>query len=154
MRLTRRQLIAGGTVAGFGAAGIYELVDQLSGSPTRPAAGGMTPEQHLLQGVRIVEDNGVEVVVPPLHHELVTARVAVADRKSDLAGAQGALESVLAKLDRRYEQTPAGLGVTVAWGLPYFPRFVPKLAEEHIPVDRRASKTKDWVSTVTSSDTA
>ena len=26
MRLTRRQLIAGGTVAGFGAAGIYELV--------------------------------------------------------------------------------------------------------------------------------
>ena len=88
MRLTRRQLIAGGAVAGLGAAGIYELVDQLSGSPSRPAAEGLTPEQHLLQGVRIVEDTGVEVVVPPLHHELVTARVAVADRKSDLAGAR------------------------------------------------------------------
>ena len=55
------------------AAGIYELVDQLGGSPSRPAAGGLPPEQHLLDGVRIVEDNGVEVVVPPLHHQLVTA---------------------------------------------------------------------------------
>ena len=143
MHLTRRQLIAGGAVAGVGAAGIYELVDQLSGSPARPAAEGLTPEQHLLQGVRVIEDNDVEVVVPPLHHQLVTARIALADRKSDLAGAQGALESILAKLDERYEQTPAGLGVTVAWGLPYFRRYVPRLAGEHIPVDRRASKTKD-----------
>ena len=29
MRLTRRQLIAGGAVAGLGAVGIYELVRQL-----------------------------------------------------------------------------------------------------------------------------
>jgi len=143
MRLTRRQLIAGGAVAGLGAAGIYELVDELSGSPSRPAAEGLTPEQHLLQGVRIIEDNGVEVVVPPLHHQLVTAKLALAEKKSDLAGAQEALESSLAKLDKRYEQTPAGLGVTVAWGLPYFGRYVPKLAEQHIPIDRRASKTKD-----------
>jgi hypothetical protein len=143
MRLTRRQLIAGGAVAGLGAAGIYELVDELSGSPSRPAAEGLTPEQHLLQGVRIIEDNGVEVVVPPLHHQLVTAKLALAEKKSDLAGAQEALESSLAKLDKRYEQTPAGLGVTVAWGLPYFRRYVPKLAEQHIPIDRRASKTKD-----------
>jgi hypothetical protein len=143
MRLTRRQLIAGGAVAGLGAVGIYELVDQLSGSPSRPAAEGLTSEQHLLQGIRIVEDNGVEVVVPPLHHQLVTARVALADRKKDLARGQEALESVLAKLDQEYEQTPAGLGVTVAWGLPYFRRYVPQLAAEHIPVDRRASKSKD-----------
>lgn len=143
MRLTRRQLIAGGAVAGLGAAGIYELVDQLGGSPSRPAAEGLTPEQHLLQGVRIVEDNGVEVIVPPLHHQLVTARVKVAERKQDLQEAQAALEDALAKLDRRYEQTPAGLGVAVAWGLPYFRRFVPKLADEHIPVDLRASKSKD-----------
>jgi hypothetical protein len=143
MRLTRRQLIAGGAVAGLGAAGIYELVDQLGSSPSRPAAEGLTPEQHLLQGVRIVEDNGVEVVVPPLHHQLVTARVKVAERRSDLREAQAALEDELARLDRRYEQTPAGLGVAVAWGLPYFRSFVPNLAEQHIPVDRRASKSKD-----------
>jgi hypothetical protein len=143
MRLTRRQLIAGGAVAGLGAAGIYELVDRLSGSPSRPAAEGSTPEQHLLQGVRIVQDNGIEVVVPPLHHQLVTARVKVAERKQDLQEAQAALEDALAKLDGRYEPTPAGLGVAVAWGLPYFRRFVPKPADEHIPVDLRASKSKD-----------
>jgi hypothetical protein len=37
--------------------------------------------------------------------------------------------------------TPAGLGVTVAWGLPYFHRFVPGEAKLHLPVDRRASKS-------------
>ena len=79
MRLTRRKLLAGGAGAALAAAGIYELVDQLGGSPSRPAAGGLPPEQHLLDGVRIVEDNGVEVVVPPLHHQLVTATVNVGE---------------------------------------------------------------------------
>jgi hypothetical protein len=143
MRLTRRQLIAGGAVAGLGAAGIYELVDRLGSSPSRPDVKGLTPEQHLLQGVRIVEDNGVEVVIPPLHHQLVTARVKIAERRADLQDAQAALEDALAKLDGRYEQSPAGLGIAVAWGLPYFRRFVPKLAAEHVPIDLRASKTAD-----------
>src|SRR3954470_10875480 len=143
MRLSRRQLLAGGATAGLAAGGIYELVDRLGGSPTRPAAAGLTPEQHLLQGVRIIEQNRVEVVVPPLHHQLVTARVKVGHGKRDLADAQRTLEDALAKLDARYEQSPAGLGVAVAWGLPYFKGFVPKLADEHIPVDLRASKSKD-----------
>src|SRR5689334_819512 len=142
MRLSRRQLLAGGAAAGLAAGGIYELVDQLGGSPSRPAAQGLTPEQHLLQGVRVVEDNGVEVVVPPLHHQLVTARVKVGESKRELTDAQRSLEDALAKLDAQFEQSPAGLGVTVAWGLPYFRRFVPKLADQHIPVDLRASKSK------------
>jgi hypothetical protein len=82
MRLTRRQLIAGGAAAGLAAGGIYELVDRLGAAPERPAVQGLTREQHLLQGVRIVEDNGVEVVVPPLHHQLVTARVKVGESKA------------------------------------------------------------------------
>jgi hypothetical protein len=143
VRVTRRQLLAGGAAAGaLTAGGVYELVDRLSGSPKRPAAGGLTPEQHLLQGVRIVEDNGVEVVVPPLHHQVVTATLKVSGGKRPLTDAQAALEDALAKLERTFEPSPAGLGVTVAWGLPYFRRFVPKLAAEHIPVDRRATKTK------------
>ena len=44
------------------------------------------PEQHLLDGVRIVESDSVEVLVPPLHHEILTATLAV-DR-SDLRDAQ------------------------------------------------------------------
>ena len=55
MTLTRRkQLLAGGAGAALAAGGIYELVDQLTGgSPSRAAAGGLTPEQHLLDGVRM-----------------------------------------------------------------------------------------------------
>src|SRR4051812_19816631 len=120
MRLSRRQLLAGGAAAGLAGGGIYELVDRLAGSPSRPAAQGVTPEQHLLQGVRVIEDNGVEVVVPPLHHQLITAKLQLDARKGVLAGARDALEGVLAKLDRSFEQTPAGHGVTVAWGRPYF----------------------------------
>jgi hypothetical protein len=137
MRLTRRKLLAGGAGAALAAAGIYELVDQLGGSPSRPAAGGLPPEQHLLDGVRVVEDNGVEVVVPPLHHQLVTATV----KATDVKQAQGELEHILQKLEQDFDPTPAGLGITVAWGLPYFRNFVPKLADEHIPVDLRATKT-------------
>ena len=144
MKLTRRQLLAG-TAAGAAltAGGIYELVDQLAGSPKRTAGGGPTPEQHLLQGVRVIEDNTVEVVVPPLHHQLVTATVKAGDSKRELADAQAALEDALGTLDRRFEQTPAGLGVTVAWGLPFFRRYVSGLADEHIPVDVRATKAAD-----------
>jgi hypothetical protein len=75
--------------------------------------------------------------VPPLHHEIVTARV-TADR-SDLARAQSELADVLRGLDADYVPSPAGLGVTVAWGLPYFRRLVPDQMRRHLPHDRRAS---------------
>ena len=52
------------------------------------------------------------------------------------------LEAAIAGLERRFEPSPGGLGVTVGWGLPYFRRYVPRLAKEHIPVDLRASKSK------------
>jgi hypothetical protein len=139
VKLTRRQALAGAAASALGAAGVYELVDRLSGgSPERALAGPAPPEQHVLDGVRVVRDNGVEVLVPPLHHELLTARVAV-DR-SQLRDAQRALEEALAELDRHYEPTPAGLGVTIAWGLPYFERVVPGQWRAHAPHDRRAEK--------------
>jgi len=144
MRLTRRKLLlAGGAGAVLAAGGVYELVDQLTGAPSRAAAGagGLPPEQHVLRGVRLVEDNGVEVVVPPLHHQLVTATLSVPDRRSDLVDAQSGLEQALQKLESQFGPSAAGLGITVAWGLPYFRAYVPKLAGRHIPVDRRATKT-------------
>ena len=144
MRLTRRKLLlAGGAGAVLAAGGVYELVDQLTGAPSRPeaGAGGLPPEQHVLRDVRLVEDNGVEVVVPPLHHQLVTATLGVSDRRSDLVEAQSELEQALEKLESQFEPSAAGLGITVALGLPYFRAYVPTLAERHIPVDRRATKT-------------
>src|SRR5262245_32617496 len=142
MRLTRRKLLfAGGAGAVIAAGGIYELVDQLTdGSPSRRAVGGPTPEQHLLEDVRVVLDNRIEVVVPPLHHQLVTARVKVGEGKDDLQKAQQELEQILRKLEDEFPPSAAGLGVTVAWGRPYFRKYVPRLAQTHIPVDLRATR--------------
>jgi hypothetical protein len=140
VRLTRRQLLAGAAASALSAGGIYELVDQLGGeTPTRSAAPLLDrpDEQHLLDSVSVVLDNNVEVVVPPRHHQLVTANVRAG---GDLRRAQRELSDVLDELDRRYEQTPAGLGVTLAWGLPYFERHVPEAWRAHAPFDRRARK--------------
>src|SRR6476469_7414639 len=139
MKLTRRQFVVGTAAGAIGAAGLYELVDQFTGgSPQRAAAAEKLPEQHLLEGVRVVRSDGVEVLVPPLHHQVMTARVAVG--RSDLPSARAELERVLAALDADYAPSPAGLGVTVAWGQPYLDQFVPDAAKRLLPHDRRAGK--------------
>ena len=74
MRLTRRELIAGTAAAALAAGGIYELADRLTASPQPGGAVGPR-EQHELPGLRVVESDGVEVVVPPLFHQVVTANV-------------------------------------------------------------------------------
>jgi len=135
MRYTRRGLLAGAAAGALAATGIYEAVDRLATSPRRADALGLPPEQHLLD-LRVVHDDGIAVLVPPLHHQLVTARV----RASDLVSAQHELEEALADLDARFPSTPAGLGVTVAWGLPYFERRVAAAWAKHAPFDRRAGK--------------
>lgn len=132
-------MLAGAVVGVVGAGSIYELIDQLSGStPTRAAGGPRLAEQHLLDGIKVVKSDGVEVLVPPLHHEILTARV-VADR-ADLHDAQASLADVLRGIDADYESTPAGLGVTAAWGLPYFERLTPDALRRYLPQDRRAGK--------------
>jgi hypothetical protein len=139
MKFTRRQAIVGAAAGAVGAAGIYELVDQFTGSsPERASATTTFPEQHLLDGVRVVDSEGIEVLVPPLHHEILTARVAAG--RADLRTAQSELEQLLAQLDADYAPSPAGLGVTVAWGLPYFGRLTPDALRRHLPHDRRAGK--------------
>jgi hypothetical protein len=138
LKLTRRELLIGGAAAtALAATGVYELVDELTEKPVRRFGGGRAPEQHLLDGMRIAEDNGVEIVVPTLHHQIVTARLAPG--LTDLREAQRTLEDVLQSLDDDYADTPAGLAVTVAWGLPYFRTKVAAAAERHLPIDRRAS---------------
>jgi hypothetical protein len=135
--LTRRQALTGAAASALSAAGIYELVDRLSGEAPKRAGGTPHPaEQHLLDSIAVIEDNGVEVVVPPLHHQLVTAKV----RAGNLRAARQELNDTLEGLDRRFEPTPAGLGVTVGWGVPYFERHVPEAWGRHAPRDRRARK--------------
>jgi hypothetical protein len=144
MRPTRKQFLAGAGAGALAAAGIYELVDQLGGSPKRAArpAGPLPPEQHVLEDVRHVVDNKVVVLVPPLHHQLVTLELRTGQARKDLLAAQAELELALADLEMRYAPTPAGLGITVGWGLPYFRHYAPRAAAEYLPVDSRASKAK------------
>lgn len=136
MPVTRRSFLGGAAAAVLGGAGIYELVDRLAGSaPVRPAAAAdLPPEQHVLD-LSTTQSEGVEVIVPPLHSEVMTATV----QDVDLRKAQTELEDVLQQLDARYPLNPSGLGVAVAWGLPYFGR-VRAAAERHLPFDRRAHK--------------
>jgi hypothetical protein len=141
--LTRKELLAGAAAGALGAAGIYEVVDQLAAKPERASGAVLPAEQHILLGQGVVKDNGVEVVVPPLHHQIVTARVNAKPTRKALRDAQSQLEHALQQLEGRYEPSPAGLGFTLAWGLPYFNRFVPRLATRHIPLDHRASRAKN-----------
>ena len=135
MKLTRGRFLGGAAATALGGAGIYELVDQLGASPKRPVSAEPFVEQHLI-GLRTTTSDGVEVIVPPLHSAVVTATVGDVDLRS----AQRHLEDALATLEESYDPaTPAGLGIVVAWGLPYFERVHPS-ALRHLPYDRRAQK--------------
>ena len=62
------------------------------------------------------------------------------NRRNSAGPSKDGVENALAGLDRDYEPTPAGLGVTVAWGIPYFRRYVAKPAKHYLPHDLRAKK--------------
>jgi hypothetical protein len=144
MKLTRKRLLGGAAAAAaLGAAAVYELVDQVADKPIRPRLRTVRPvEQHLLDGVDVILDDGIKVVVPPLHHRVLTARLKTGERRAALRAARDELEQVLARLDADYPSSPAGLTVTVGWGLPYFRRYVPGQARLAIPVDLRATQTR------------
>jgi hypothetical protein len=144
--LSRRELLKRGAVA-LAAGNIYSLLDGIAAAPVRAATRAVRArEQYLLGGLHVVQELGIDVIVPPLHHRIVTARVRVSGTGS-LHAAQARLEHAIAGVEARYPATPGGVGVTVGWGLPYFRRLVPKLADgrgypAYLPVDRRASKAK------------
>ncbi|MGZ4394310.1 MAG: DUF7405 family protein [Gaiellaceae bacterium] len=137
---TRRDFLARSAAAVLAAGGLYELVDGLA-APARAAAAtaALPPEQHLLVDVPVITDNGVQVLVPPLHHQLVTAKLRVGRTKAALLDGKRELEQALKTLDRSFAPTPAGLGLVVAWGLPYFRRYVAAPWASYAPRDLRAN---------------
>ena len=135
MRLSRRSFLGGAAAAAAGGVGIYELVDRLGSAPRRTAASALPPEQHVFH-LGSVQSEGIEVLVPPLHSEIVTATI----KTGDLQAAQHDLERTLQDLDSRHALDASGLGVTVAWGIPYFDR-VHAQAAKHLPFDMRANKS-------------
>ena len=76
--LSRRELLRRGLVA-IAAGNVYSLVDGLTAAPARAAlTAALPPEQYLVGGLRVVNELGIDVILPPLHHRVVTARVSVA----------------------------------------------------------------------------
>ena len=144
--LTRKAFVERAALAALGAAGAYEALDVLAGTPARAAiaAAPLPPEQHLLQGGRVIVDDGVRVSVPPLHHQVVTAELTVGTSRRELNDARTTLEHALAAIEGRHRPTPSGLGTVVAWGTPYFERYVPRVHgrryPDYLPVDREASR--------------
>jgi hypothetical protein len=141
VKFTRRRLIARAAVATLAAVGIRNLEDGSGGAAAallRPA-GKRPREQHLLPNPKVVRHEGVKVLVPPLHHRVVTARLQVDPTKGAMRDARGELDNVLAQLDALDAASTLGLAITVAWGLVYFRRYVPGQTRRELPIDRRAS---------------
>jgi hypothetical protein len=131
MGLTRRDLMTGALGGALGAAGMYELVDRFAAAQPPPRRAPLVRgarEQHIFDAP-VSGERGLRIVIPPRHHAVATARVDT----GSLRGAQRDFEDRLRRVERR-----PGLGVTVAWGLPYFRRHVARQAQRHLPLDHRA----------------
>jgi hypothetical protein len=113
--------------------GIIAIMSDLAGGVPRAAAKASTPtndEQYLVDDVKTLTDNGVEIIVPPLYKYIVTGKLRT-DRKWDaneLKKAQAKFEKALAQAEKNRPRTAAGLTVVVAWGLPYFETYIKPLA--------------------------
>jgi hypothetical protein len=166
---SRRRFLQGtaGTLGGVLASpGIfYQMVDALAQPPDRLAVTERVApqEQYLLQNTQVINVNRagvksrhgtVAVHVPPLHDQVITARLNAPANAKGFEEAQQHLEAVLLDLERQFPPTPAGVGITVAWGLPYFQRYIPSLGKKsgffeagtrypaYLPIDVQTSKTE------------
>ena len=140
--LKRTAAVSAGTI---GARGIYELLDTLAGpGPQRVEAATSTrpQEQYLIQNLQAITDNGVSVVIPPLHADVITARLAPGRtwNATTLKSAQTRLENALQTLETAYPPTAAGLTIVVGWGLPYFQTYVSKPWSTYQPMDTESNQ--------------
>src|SRR5260370_32372942 len=96
----------------------------------------------------------IPILIPPLHNHVITATLKVPANAKALQEAQHHLESVLVGLEQRFPPPPSGLGMVVAWGLPYFQHYIPSLGKSsrffkvgtrypaYLPVDLMTSKQR------------
>jgi hypothetical protein len=161
--LSRRRFLQGTLGAALASAGIYEMIDTIAQPPERPAFASSPPtqEQYILQSEQVIKVDGagvksskgtIPVRVSTLHDHVITATLNVPANAKALLEAQHHLESVLLGLERQFTPTPTGVGIAVAWGLPYFHQYIPSLGKtssffkagtsypEYLPVDLVTSK--------------
>lgn len=100
---------------------------------------GITEELHETPCAVGAKHEGVPVAVVPLWHAAVTARLTVlpGDAKA-LKKAQSRLEAAFAIIETLYPLDPAGILPQVAWGAPYFSRYLPgSVVNDHLPRSTR-----------------
>jgi hypothetical protein len=157
MALSRREFLSNAAAAAaLLSGGLYGLIDEFARPVTRRSevtdqslarhrAATLPREQHLFLDLTTVTDNDTVVTVPPLHHTVVTAKVNVGPTTAALQKAQRVLESAIAKLETSglLNFTPAGLGLAVVWGLPYFEMLPPALTSAWLPMDLVTSQANN-----------
>lgn len=139
------QRMAAVSLGAISARGVYELLDTFQGGgPQRVLAATSTRqrEQYLIQSLEVIQDNGVTLVIPPLHTDVFTAKLSasVSWTKAALKSAQSRLEKALETVEQPYPATAAGLTIVVGWGLPYFRTYVPAPWKQYAPIDNAYSK--------------
>ena len=145
--LKRTGAVSLGAIA---ARGIYDVLDEIAGTPARAAAAATVrrrQEQYLVDSVEVILDNGVTCAIPPIYNDVFTAKLASGRSwtPSELKAAQSRLENALATVERPYPSTAAGLTMVVGWGLPYFrdrDYLPPALWTSKLPVDTALSAQK------------
>ncbi|MGH9044176.1 MAG: DUF7405 family protein [Acidimicrobiales bacterium] len=100
---------------------------------------GVTEELHVVECTEGGDHKGVPVAVVPLWHAMVTARLNI-DRSDPAAlkEAKTRLDTAVAQVEELYPVSPAGILPQIAWGLPYFSKYIPaSLVNEHMPKSTR-----------------
>jgi hypothetical protein len=148
--VSRRTLLKGVTAVSagaIGARGIYETIK--NAGVVRPQSAVLTgatvrrlQEQYLIEKLAAVLDNGVTCAIPPLHNDVITAKLksTTAWNSKSLKAAQTRVEQALSTVEAPYSDTAAGLTIVVGWGLPYFHTFLPASLQAKLPVDVALSK--------------
>jgi hypothetical protein len=107
-----------------------------------------TPKtQYELPGVTIEEhgDEAVPVVVVPLWHAVVTAKLTIPREREALQAAQRRLATALEEIERIYPLAPQGLFIQVAYGLPYFRNYLPStLTDRYMPRSVEQGSEGQW----------
>ncbi len=146
--LNRRGFLRNSGVVALGAIaapGVYGILDDLDG-PRRAEAAPPTvrrQEQYLVDGLEVIVDNGVSCVIPPVHNDVITAKLSSKKNwtAATLHAAQIRLENALAKLEKPHSPTAGGLTFVIGWGLPYFRTFLPaSVWQSKLPVDLALSQ--------------
>ena len=79
--VSRRGFLQRATAVGLtsiAARGVYEVLDELAEGPRRAEAATVIrrfQEQYLIDQVEVIVDNGVTVGIPPLHNDVITAKL-------------------------------------------------------------------------------